>query len=55
MYLILVCVCVCVYVCVCVSSGVSKGALDMLTKMMGLELGPYKVNVTASRLWLYKL
>lgn len=25
--------------------GVSKGALDMLTKMMGLELGPHKVNV----------
>lgn len=25
--------------------GASKGGLDMLTKVMGLELGPHKVNM----------
>ena len=28
-----------------ITIGASKGGLDMLTKVMGLELGPHKVNV----------
>lgn len=32
-------------ICVMVNSpGTAKGGLDMLTKVMGLELGPHKVN-----------
>ena len=27
-----------------ITTGASKGGLDMLTKVMGLELGPHKVN-----------
>ena len=30
------------------SSGSSKAALDMLTKMMGLELGPHKVACSSA-------
>ena len=31
------------YLNVLLNSGASKGGLDMLTKVMGLELGPHKV------------
>lgn len=34
----------------CVFVGTSKAGLDMLTKVMGLELGPHKVGMQ-SKLW----
>lgn len=47
-------------VCSCLFSGATKGALDMLTRVMALELGPHKVTMETSHdhsyhIWLIRL
>ena len=37
------------------TAGASKGAVDQLTRMMALELGPHQVNVYVLSCSLYKL